>query len=218
MNAKLKGKPDIILVDDHLIFRQGLKSILTLENIASVIGEASDGEMFIELLSRLKPDLVLMDIDMPGMNGVEATQKALELMPDLKIIIFTMYEDFDYYSKMVGLGVKSLILKTSGINELEKAIQCVVQGECYFPGELLLKMTCNLNIIHSRQSFGQHSLTAAETELYKLICNGLSNEEIGRKLKISPTSVKRHRIHLLEKIAGINRPDHPTKNSDYWLS
>ena len=122
MISNNKNTPDIIIVDDHLIFRQGLKSLITFENIANVIGEASNGKEFIELLSHLKPDLVLMDIDMPHMNGMEATRKALELIPDLKIIAFTMFGDEEYYYKMIDLGVKGFILKSSGINELEKAI------------------------------------------------------------------------------------------------
>jgi DNA-binding NarL/FixJ family response regulator len=126
------SKPEIIIVDDHLTFRRGLISILTIENIATVIGEASNGEEFIELLSYLVPDLVLMDIDMPKMNGIKATEKALELMPDLKIIAYTMYSEGEYYSKMIELGVKGFILKSSGINELEKAIKEVVMGNCYF--------------------------------------------------------------------------------------
>ncbi|HEY3390885.1 MAG TPA: response regulator transcription factor, partial [Prolixibacteraceae bacterium] len=112
-------KPDIIIVDDHMIFRQGLKSLITIENIATVIAEASNGIEFIELLSHHKPDLVLMDIDMPHMNGMDATRKAMEMMPDLKIIAFTRFGDEDYYYKMIDLGVKGFILKSSGINELE---------------------------------------------------------------------------------------------------
>ena len=118
MISNLLKKPEIIIVDDHLIFRQGLKSLVTIEQFANVIGEASNGKEFIELLSHLKPDLVLMDIDMPHMDGMEATQKAIELMPDLKIIAFTMFGDEEYYYKMIDLGVKGFILKSSGINEL----------------------------------------------------------------------------------------------------
>ena len=121
-------KPKIILVDDHLPFRQGLKSILTIENIADVIGEASNGVEFIELLSHLEPDLVIMDIDMPKMNGIEATQKALEIRPNLKIIVFTMFGDNEYLAKMNSLGIKAFMLKSSGINELEKTINDVMIG------------------------------------------------------------------------------------------
>ena len=137
MNSKLTEKPTIIIVDDHLIFRQGLKSIITMENIANVIGEASNGLELLVLLTHLKPDLVLMDIDMPHMNGLEATEKALELIPDLKIIAFSMFSDEEYYYKMIDLGVKGFILKTSGINELENAIKNVMLGDSYFSNELL---------------------------------------------------------------------------------
>jgi DNA-binding NarL/FixJ family response regulator len=130
------SKPDIILVDDHQIFRQGLKLFITIENIATVVGEASDGTSFIELLSHLKPDLVLMDIDMPNMTGIEATQKAMELMPGLKIIAYTMFGSEENYDKMTGLGAKGFILKSEGISELEKAIKNVMRGENYFSKEL----------------------------------------------------------------------------------
>jgi len=125
----MDSKPKIILVDDHLPFRDGLKSILTIENIADVIGEASNGVEFIEILPQLKPDLVIMDIDMPQMNGIEATKKALEILPNLKIIVFTMFGDDEYFQKMNSLGIKAFLLKSSGINELEKVINDVMIGE-----------------------------------------------------------------------------------------
>ena len=125
-------KPDIIIVDDHQIFRQGVKSIVTSENIANVIGEANNGVDFLNLLTDLKPDLVLLDIDMPGMNGLEASKKALELYPDLKIIAFTMFGDEEYFIGMIELGAVGYILKSSDISELEKAITVIMNGEKYF--------------------------------------------------------------------------------------
>jgi len=136
MNPTSKKKPDIVIVDDHLLFRQGLKSILNYENIGSVIGEASNGEEFIKLLQTLTPDLVLMDIDMPLMNGLEATQKALKLLPDLKIIAFTEFSEEEYCSEMRDLGAKGFLKKSDGFNELENAIQIVMKGENYFISEL----------------------------------------------------------------------------------
>lgn len=139
----LMKKPDIILVDDHQIFRQGIKSILTLENIATVIGEASTGKEFMELLTHLKPDLVLMDIDMPDMNGLEATEKAMEMMPDLKIIAFTMFGDEEYFLRMIELGAMGYILKSSDISELEKAIDVVMKGNKFFSNHQFKKTTIN---------------------------------------------------------------------------
>ena len=199
-------KPDIIIVDDHLIFRQGLKSLFTIENIANVIGEASNGKEFIELLSTLKPDLVLMDIDMPHMNGMEATHKALELMPDIKIIAFTMFGDEEYYYKMVELGVRGFILKSSGITELEKAIEDVMKGESYFSNELLRKIIKNLGRKSITKQTAVSKLTVREMDVLQHICLGMSNEEIARKLFISSKTVKSHRSNLLEKTNCKNTP------------
>lgn len=199
-------KPELIIVDDHLIFRQGLKSLITSENIASVIGEASNGKEFLQLLSNLRPDLVLMDIDMPHMNGMEATQKALELIPDLKIIAFTMFGDEDYYYKMIDLGVKGFILKSSGINELEKAIKEVLMGESYFSNEVLRKIISNLGRKNTSKTNENASLTTRELEVLQQICLGLNNEEIAKKLFISPKTIKSHRSNLLEKTGCKNTP------------
>ena len=192
-------KPNIIIVDDHLILRQGIKALITTENIATVIGEASNGKEFIELLSHLKPDLVLMDIDMPHMNGMEATKKALELMPELKIIAFTMFGDEEYYYKMIDMGVKGFILKSSGINELEKAISEVMLGESYFSNEILRKIISNLSRKNANNHTEKATLTSRELEVLKQICLDLNNEEIAKKLFISPMTVKSHRSNLLEK-------------------
>jgi len=206
MISTIVKTPDIIIVDDHLIFRQGLKSLITAEKFAHVIGEASNGKEFIELLSHLKPDLVLMDIDMPHMNGMEATQKALELLPDLKIIIFTMFSDEEYYYKMIDLGVKGFILKSSGINELDKAIQDVMMGESYFSNELLRKIINNFGRKNISKPVDNASITSREMEILQQICFGFNNEEIGQKLFISSKTVKSHRSNLLEKTKCKNTP------------
>jgi DNA-binding NarL/FixJ family response regulator len=199
MTHHLTKKPDIIIVDDHLIFRQGLKSILESENITNVIGEASNGIEFIDLLAHHRPDVVLMDIDMPHMNGMEATEKALQLMPDLKIIVFSMFSEEEYYSKMIDRGVKGFILKTCGINELEIAIQNVMMGESYFSNELLRKIVSNYGRFINPNSTQQDKLTRREIDVLQQICIGLTNEEIADKLYISPKTVKSHKSHLLEK-------------------
>jgi len=206
MNPKLTEKPNIIIVDDHLIFRQGLKSIITLENIANVIGEASNGIELIQLLTHLKPDVVLMDIDMPHMNGLEATEKAIEIMPDLKIIAFSMFSDEEYYYKMIDRGVKGFILKTSGINELENAIQNVMMGDSYFSNELLRKIITHYGRTTTTKSSNHDNLTGREIEVLQQICLGLSTDEIAEKLFISPKTVKSHKSNLLEKTVCKNTP------------
>lgn len=199
MNFTDKIKPDVIIVDDHLIFRQGLKSLLTSKNIANVIGEASNGKEYLELLLTQRPDLVLMDIDMPTMNGMEATQKSLGMIPDLKIITFTMFGDEVYYHKMINLGVKGFILKSSGIEELKKAIAEVMMGESYFSSELLRKIINNLSQNDTSKNNIGSKITPREMEILQQICLGLNNDDIARKLFISPKTVKRHRSNLFEK-------------------
>jgi len=206
MNSNLIKKPTLIIVDDHLIFQQGLKAIISAEEIATVIGEASNGKDFIELLSHHKPDLVLMDIDMPLMNGMEATQKALEIMPEIKIIALTMFGDEEYYYKMIDLGVKGFILKSTGINELEKAIHDVMLGESYFSNELLRKIILNFSRKKSETINEYKNLTSREIEILQQICLGYTTDEIAQKLNISPKTVKSHRSNLLEKTACKNTP------------
>lgn len=204
MNLNQIKKPTLIIVDDHLIFQQGLKAMITAENIATVIGEAANGNEFIELLTQCKPDLVLMDIDMPHMNGMEATQKALELIPDIKIIALTMYDDEDYYYKMIDYGVKGFILKSTGIDELEKAIRDVMMGESYFSNELLRKIIRNFSKTTTTKETDNKSLTEREIEVLQQICLGNTTDEIAKHLNISPKTVKSHRSNLLEKTACKN--------------
>lgn len=151
-------KPQIIIVDDHQIFRQSLKSIISVENIATVIGEAANGEEFLKLLNYTRPDLVLMDLDMPEMNGLEATQRAFEIMPDLKIIAFTMFGDEEYFLKMIELGVKGYILKSSDISELEKAIHIVMRGENYFSNKQFKKSTSSLADRNKKKLAESHNI------------------------------------------------------------
>lgn len=204
MIQSIKRKPTLIIVDDHLIFQQGLKAMITAENIATVVGEASNGIEFIEMLSVCKPDLVLMDIDMPEMNGMEATKKAIELMPDIKIIALTMFGDEEYYYKMIDLGVKGFILKSTGIAEIEKAIRDVMQGESYFSNELLRKIIMNFSRNNEQKKNDTKNLTEREIEVLQQICLGSTTDEIAQKLNISPKTVKSHRANLLEKTACKN--------------
>jgi len=200
MISNMTKKPDIIIVDNNRTFRQGLIFLVTIDNVGTVIGKASNGEEFLELLSHLKPDLVLMDINMPQMDGIEATKKALEIMPDLKIIAFTMFGEEEYYYKMMELGVKGFILKSSGIDELEKAIQDVIKGESYFSEELLKKIIINFDRKTTNKSIENIGINDLEMEVMKHICQGCTHDEIAQKLSISLLTVKSHQSNLLEKI------------------
>jgi DNA-binding NarL/FixJ family response regulator len=191
-------KPGIIIAEDHRLFRSGLKFILEASGSYSVIGEASDGFELLDLLENIKPSLVIMDINMPGMNGIEATKIAMTRYSDLKIIILSMYDDMEYYNTLLDQGIKGFLLKDADNEEFFLAINKVLAGDTYFSQEVLL------NIIRNSSNTGSIKLSRREKEILELISQGLSNKEIADKLKISQRTVERHRTHLLEKTGSKN--------------
>jgi len=185
----------VILADDHKIFRESLKKLLSTEKIAEVIAEAGDGKQLLELLAIHDPDLILMDISMPVMDGVETTKKALKIKPELKVLTLSSFGDEKYYYKMVEAGVKGFVLKNSGISELEHAINEVSSGGSWFSNELLQKVIVNISKSNTRDS----EITDREIEILKYICDGLTNDQIAEKIHLSPDTIKWHRNNLLGK-------------------
>lgn len=193
-----ENKINIFLVDDHALFRNGLKGLLGLNGMFHVVGEAADGSEFIEKLPGSGADVVLMDIDMPRMNGFEATAKALELSPALKVITLSMHGDEQYYFRMVEAGAKGFLLKNSEINEVSAAIETVANGGSWFSQELLQGLVGNMKAA-SRSEEPVEGLSARELEVLPLICQGMSNQEIADKLFISKRTVDKHRANILLK-------------------
>ncbi len=191
-------KHRIIIVDDHQLFRNGLKFILNEISNVQVTGEASNGQEFLDLLEYEIPDLVLMDINMPVMNGVTAAKIALEKYPDINILVLSMYGETEYYNTMIDIGVKGFILKDVDNKELEDAINKVISGGSYFSQELLL------NLIKNKTFDENITLTKREREVLDLICKGYSNQQISDELFISQRTVERHRSSLLLKTDSKN--------------
>ena len=190
----------VILVDDHKMFRQGLKFALSQMEDIEVIGEASDGKEFLDVLKEKKPDVVLMDISMPRMDGVEATQNARQVDPDIKIITLSMFSDPEYYQKMVAAGTKGFLVKETGVDELHKAIKIVNEGGTYFSQQLLQNIIVNISnpvVKSSRNKVVE--LTKREEEVLELICKGYSNKEIADSLFISQKTVEGHKSNLMDK-------------------
>ena len=192
------SKIKVAIVDDHQLFRNGLKFIIESESDMEVLLEASNGKQFLDYLESLKPDVVLMDINMPEMDGVETTRRALEKFDDLNVLVLSMYGDIEYYNTMIDLGVKGFVLKDIDNDELADAIRRVFHGGNYFSQELLLRL-----IKHKPDESGI-DLTKREKEVLELICKGYSNQQISEELYISQRTVERHRSSLLFKTDSKN--------------
>lgn len=205
-------KIKVIITDDHQMVSEGLKSLVELDKTIEVIQLAKNGRELLHFLEFLEPDLILMDIDMPIMNGLEAMQQIHKKYPNLKVIIVSMHEEKGLVKKLTDAGAKGFLFKNSDKDELIWAIKTVHQGGNYFTSKL------TLNLINPDKSLSQSELidskkallTEREIEILKLIAEGLSNKEIGDQLFISHRTVDTHRTNLMKKlevnnIAGLIR-------------
>jgi DNA-binding NarL/FixJ family response regulator len=195
-------KLSVILVDDHQLFREGLSLLLGNFSFIGEIREAANGEEFLSLLKAKKPDIVFMDLDMPKLNGIEATRRAIKYDSDLNVIALSMYSDEEYYTKMIDAGAKGFILKNSGIQEVESAIKHIIEGKNYFSQEILSGLLRSIN--RKKQSSKSSRLSEREEEVLYQICKGLSNREIADTLHISKRTVDKHRENLLLKTESKN--------------
>lgn len=191
---------EIFIVDDHAIFREGLSFVLSQINGFVVIGEASNGKEFLQKLEVQKPHIVLMDISMPEMDGIEATEKALAKHPELKIITLSSYGQESYYYRMIKAGVMGFIEKKAGKIEIQNAINAVNEGNNYFPQDILRKLIFKVSN-EGTDNIGVDSveISKREKQVLSLICQGYSNNQIAEKLFISPKTVDNHRTNLLSK-------------------
>lgn len=190
----------IIIVDDHVIFRKSIGLLLERENIAKVVADAGNGQEFLDLLEHHTPDLVLMDVSMPVMDGVEATRKAIEKNPELKILTLSSFSEEMYYYKMVEAGVQGFLLKDAEVYELTQAVSTVAEGGSWFSGALLKKVFTK--IVSTKKS--ECDLTDREIEIVQLICTGLTNEQIADKINLSYDTVRWHRSNILSKTQCTN--------------
>ena len=194
----------IALVDDHSLFRKGLKVLLSSRPDFTIVADVGSGEEFLSVLMQSQPDVVFMDYAMPEMNGAETTRRALEMLPDMKVITLSMFGDNAYYSDMMSSGAKGFLLKDSEFNEVVEAVDTVSAGGTYFSTSLLESLS------HSMRSTGvvgnvsddiaeADILSEREVEVLVAICQGLSTQEIADKLFISKRTVDKHRANILEK-------------------
>jgi DNA-binding NarL/FixJ family response regulator len=186
----------IAIVDDHQLFNQGLSSLLETFEEFSVTGRFNDGKAFLEAIPSLELDVVLMDIDMPVMNGFVTAQKARELKPELKVILLSMHNDYGTINEGLKLGIHGFLLKNVSKEELKLAIETVMEGTDYFADEIKNVLVKGHQSPHL---FEPVLLTPRERDILKLIAEELSSIEIGEKLFISANTVETHRKNLLVK-------------------
>jgi DNA-binding NarL/FixJ family response regulator len=196
----MSGKTKIMIVEDHDLFRLALKKLISETENLELAGEAENGAIFLKAMQELEVDVVLMDIQMPVMNGIEATEIAMKKWPSLKIIALTMFDDDEYLYSMIERGISGFLLKSTTINEIEKAIQMVSEGHQYFSPRITERLVNRL-----KGNGGQDTnLTPKEMEVLKLVCSGHTSSEIADKLFLSNRTVEGYRARLLEKTGQPN--------------
>jgi len=188
----------ILLVDDHQMFREGLKAVLKSETDFQVIGEAADGVQAVELSRELAPDVVIMDISMPEMNGVEATGRIHAESPDVKIIILSMHTEKRFILGALKAGATGIVAKNSASAELRTAIEAVVSGQTYLSPSVSNVLV--QNILESGADAGEKMLSPRERQILQLIAMGKGAKEIGIELGISNKTVEAHRMQLMNKL------------------
>lgn len=196
------GKISVILADDHVLVRKGLKKILEMEEDIEVIDEASDGYEALEKVKQRSPDVLLLDINMPRLNGVEVTKVLTKECIDTNIVILTIYDDREYLFELIKLGVKGYILKDIEPEGLIAAVRSASRRETYIQPSLSGAIINEYNRIVYESPDGnlRRPLTAREMEVVSLISKGMSNCEIAQKLGISEKTVKNHVSNILKKL------------------
>ncbi|MCX7985029.1 MAG: response regulator transcription factor [Bacteroidetes bacterium] len=199
------GKISILLADDHPLVRSGLVKLLEPYNDFTVVGEAGDGEEAVAKTIKLRPDVVVLDLSMPKVNGVEATKRIKEKVPTTKVLILTMYDNEEYIYQIFQSGASGYVLKNSTKDQLAQAIRSVARGEKYFSpevSEIMVQAYLQRIKHHEQPVHGTTTLplTKREKEILLLIGEGLNNVQIAEKLFISPRTVDTHRTNIMQKL------------------
>lgn len=206
------GNIRVLLVDDHAILREGIRYLLSASGEVDVVGEAQDGVEALEMVERLEPEAVLMDIAMPRMNGIEATTELKKRHPELPVLILSMYDSEEYVLPILKAGASGYVLKRAAAQELVSALKAVVAGQVILHPDVARTVMENLHQgqgasppqTQAEKHEGMHpaleQLTDREREVLTLIAQGLTNQQIGEKLFISIKTVQAHRANLMEKL------------------
>lgn len=199
----------ILLADDHAIVREGVRHIVDREGDMTVVGEAADGHEAVALTEQLKPDVVLMDLTMPGLGGLDATTILQERFPEVRVLVLTMHEGQEYFFQVLKAGASGYVLKGASSAELLAAIRAVHQGDVYIQPPVAKRLVADyLRHIDSGEEKAQYDgLTERERQILRLIAEGSTSQRIAEALVLSVNTVNTHRRHIMEKLNLHNRAD-----------
>lgn len=194
----------VMLADDHILMREGIRQLLEFGGSIEVIAEANDGDECIEVLQEMKPQILLLDINMPKKNGIEVLEEIKKRNLDVKVLILTVHNEIEYLMKAIEIGVDGYILKDSESSELKKAINLIIGGESYIQPKLIPALNKRL-VTRDIDKDKINSLTDRELEVLIQVANGMFNKEIATTLNISERTVKNHVSNIFKKIGVSDR-------------
>lgn len=191
----------VVLVDDHRMFREALRPLLAQTPGFEIAGEAGDGQAAVELCARLTPDVVIMDVSMPGLNGLEATRRILAERPRTRVVVLSMHADRRFVAETLRAGAAAYVLKDAGFAELVRALQAVAEGRTYLSEPVRQLVVQEYVAGLQREDRSAFSLLSArEREVLQLVAEGASTKEIGDRLSVSVKTVETHRRQIMEKL------------------
>ncbi len=190
----------LVLADDHLLFRAGLRSMLEHEGELQIIGEAEDGHAAAQLVERLRPDILLLDISMPGLNGLETMRKLQELQVATRVIILSMHSDRHYVTEAIKAGARGYLLKDSTLEELVVGIRSVMRGDIYLSSRITGVLVNDYVNLSAAVNGPSDLLTSREREVLQLIAEGNSTKDVAGRLNISVKTIETHRKRIMDKL------------------
>jgi len=191
---------DVLLADDHGVLRAGLRALLNAEDDLEVTGEAASGDEVLQVAAEIQPDIVLLDLNMPGPGGIEVTRRLRELVPETRVLVLTVYEDEGLLREAIDSGASGYIIKRAVESELINAIRAVARGEMYIHPSMTRALLNEPEKHTPTQSGAQESLTPRETDVLRLIVLGYTNRQAAEELGLSVRTVETHRANLMGKL------------------